>query len=185
MGRSKELLPASEIIRDSIPARESNVRLRVPSDKHILVHQVLHAQLNDSYWKAIWPSLREAFDSWLLIKRLSRSGELRDVIDEFQRRSGSRLLQLHFLTINDILATASQPQDFDFSSAVSLQWLHRRLLRAAPGLRFLDLYFLARSGLAPRLYRLKDLIRSKDGISYVLKALVRPDFYRNLWSELF
>ena len=57
MGWPKVLLPASDLIRDSVPARFADVKIRTPSDEHILVHQIIHAQLNNPYRNAIWPNL--------------------------------------------------------------------------------------------------------------------------------
>ena len=185
MGRARLLLPAEEMIRDSVAMQHRGDRLRLPSDRHLLIHQVLHAQWNHSYKQAIWPNLREAYDCRLLVARLSASGSLPALLQEFQQDKRFEVVGLHLRTVQETMDKPIALPPLGVFTLARVHWLHRQLLRAAPALRFIDPYFFLRSSLTHRLYRLKGLGRSESGIRYALQTPFRRSFYRNVWKELF
>jgi hypothetical protein len=184
MGRAGILLPAENVIRDSVPIRHRGATLRLPSGQHLLLHQVLHAQLSHSYRHALWPSLREAYDCRLLVTRLSASGLLATLLQQCQEDKGLGIVALHLRTVQDLIGRPIPLPPLGVFTAARVQWLHRRLLRTVPGLRFIDPYFIFRSGLMQRLYRLKGLGKSRSGLTYVLQTPFRRSFYKNVLKEL-
>jgi len=185
MGRAGTLLPAAHVIRDSLPIRHRGATLRLPSDEHLLIHHAIHAQLNNSYWQAIRPGLREAYDCRLLLTRLAASGSLPGFLDRCRKDKRLAVIALHVRTIQELVDKPVPMPPSRMFSGSRVRWLHRRLLRAAPGLRFIDPYFFFRSSVMPRLYRLKDLGKSWNGLRYAVQTPFRRSFYRNLFKELF
>jgi hypothetical protein len=185
MGRARVSLPPADVIRDSIPILYRGVRLRLPSDEHLLIHQAIHAQLNHSYRDAIWPSLRTAYDCRLLLARLAASGRLPVFLERCANRKGLTVVDVHLRTIQELTGELAPLPALHLFSAAHVRWLHRRLLRAAPGLCFVDPYFFVRSSVMYRLYRLKDLVRSGKGLRSVLRAPFRLELYKNIFDDLF
>ena len=165
MGRARRLLPAADVIRDSVATRHRGAAVRLPSAGHLLVHHAIHAQLNNCYRLAVWPTLREAYDCHLLVGRLAHLPP-------------SGIVALQVSTVQEMLSD-SRPRPLPRLG------LHRRLLRTAPWLRFIDPYYFVRSSLQPRLHRLRDLGKSGNGLRYALQTPFRRSFYRNVLRELF
>jgi hypothetical protein len=185
MGRAGVLLPAEDMIRDSTPIRYRGATLRLPSDEHLLIHHAIHAELNHSYRQAIWPSLRSAYDCRLLVARVAGSGHLAEMLEPCGKNKCFPIVALHMRTVGESIGELAPLPALAPFSAAHIQWLHRRLLRAAPWLRFFDPYFFVRSSLGHRLYRMRNLGKSGRGLWYVVRTPFRRSFYRNVIRELF
>ena len=61
-----KMLPAREVIAGSREAELDGVRVRIPCPEHLMVHLVMHSQMQHPYNQRVWPQMRAMFDLVLL-----------------------------------------------------------------------------------------------------------------------
>lgn len=175
---AQRILTPQEILDASTPVPLGSAAARIPSPEHLVVHTVVHSQIQHAPYLAIWPTLRSLLDLALLAQRFSIDWDA--VRDRFRAHRASALLNLHLLQAQSSLGFqppfALQPG--------GLAWARRRLLWAHPGLRRLDPAYFYAAVVSPKLRLSRRLLNHPTGRRYVLTTPFRAGFYKRLFEHI-
>ncbi|MBV8551221.1 MAG: nucleotidyltransferase family protein [Acidobacteriaceae bacterium] len=182
LGLSRSLLPAAEVLRDSVPHEFDGVRLRLPSPEHLVTHHIVHSQIHDFYRQRIWPSLRGMYDLLLLQRHFGARIPWTAIQARFERHRQYPVLALYLLQVEKVLGL-ERPIPLRLNPLTRLRWWRRQVLRRAPLLRFIDPIYLLFAGPLPRTRRLRDILRVPGGWRYLLGKFVSQKFYARLRAD--
>lgn len=174
------LLPAQEILAGAQPCGGSSIR--IPSPQHLLIHHVAHSQIHHEYHERIWPSLRGLYDFLLLTRRFNALN-WKAIGERFRRRAQYGTWALY---ARQVQATfhADLPFRIRESWLTRARHYRRQALRAHPLLRRIDLIYIFRSSLLPRLRLLPYFAKVSGGKRYILRRFLHPAFYRHLAADV-
>ncbi len=184
MGSCKSLLPASEVLEQSTRHEFGGARVRVPSPDHLMVHLIMHSQIQHPYNERIWPPLRAMYDLVLIRRRFEseidwssleapvpQSGTIRGFGDAPPPSAGGAWRRNAFsnsLDWSDIPSMASR-EDF---------------LRTLPALRFLDPIYMYSTVLVRRLRLLRSALDVPGGWRHIARELFAPSIYKRLITDV-
>lgn len=181
MGRQvcKTLLPAEEVLRDSVPIEFEGVRLRIPSPQHLMIHHLIHTQLHDSYRDRLWPPLRSMYDLVLLQDRFEDQIDWASIHARLSSENQDGALLMYLLRAEAVLGF-KPPLTAAPSLLTRLRWARRNALWAAPALRFLDPLWFLNAGVTARGHRLLSIVRLPGGSRYLFEKFS----LRTSWARL-
>ena len=182
-GASRKLLSGAEVLRDSRPVEWNGVRLRIPSEEHLLTHLILHSQIHHTYSERIWPPARAIFDLMTLDRSLSSRRAWDAVRARFAGRGDEATLFLHLLHVHE---ATGMPLPFEIALGPLLgaRRARRRALARCPALRFADPAYLVLSTVARRTEFFMSIVSAPGGLRTAARTLFRPAFYRRLLAEI-
>ena len=175
VGRSKWLLPGSEIFSKSVVHELDTVRLRLPSPEHLVIHHIVHSQIHDFYHEKIRPSLRNMYDMIMLQRRFGSQVEWVAIETRFRGSSQYDALALYLKHVETTLRWES-PLPIQMTALLWIRWWRRTAFRRVPFLRFVDPLFLYKAGVKSRT-PLAEIIRTPGGWWYLLSKLLTKSLY--------
>jgi hypothetical protein len=179
MGVCKSLLPASEVLEQSVRQDLEGARVRVPCPEHLMVHLIMHSQIQHPYNERIWPTLRAMYDLVLLRHRFDSEIDWSRVERRFRTACQSGLLAMHLLQVEDVLG-AEAPFPIRLTGLTYLRWTRRKILRKLPALRFLDPIYMCSTVLVRRLRLLRNALDVPGGWRQIVRELFAPRIYKRL-----
>jgi hypothetical protein len=183
MGICKSLLPASEVIDQSVPLEFAGTRVRVPSPEHLMVHLIMHSQIQHPYSERIWPPLRAMHDLVLLRRRFDGEIDWSGIERRFRSAGQSGVLAMHLLQVQDTLGMKT-PFPIRLTGLRSLRWSRRKLLRGLPALRFLDPVYMCSAVIGKRLGLLRNALSLPGGWREITREMVAPRIYKRLITDV-
>jgi len=183
MSSCKSLLPASEVLEQSTRHEFGGARVRVPSPDHLMVHLIMHSQIQHPYNERIWPPLRAMYDLVLIQRRFESEIDWSSLEDRFRKAGQSGVLAMHLLRVREVLG-AETPFPIRLTGLTRLRWLRRRLLRALPALRFLDPIYMYSTVLVRRLRLLRSALDVPGGWRHITRELFAPSIYKRLITDV-
>ena len=182
LGVCRKMLTAAEVVRDSTLCVVGGARVRIPSPEHLVVHHVMHSQLQHGPWESVAPSLRAMTDCLLLSRRFGTTIPWTRIDERFREHGERGTLLVYLSEVHDTLGmenTLVAP----LGLVNRLRKSRRRLLRRWGALRHLDLVYLAGVLFGYRLGRLPLLFETPGGIGYLLRRPFTLQLYRDLWAD--
>ncbi len=183
MGVCRSLLPAPEVLESSVLCDLGEVRVRLPSPEHLMVHLIMHSQIQHPYNERIWPPLRAMYDLVLLRRRFNNEIDWNAIQRRFRKARQFGVLALHLLQLRETLGI-DPPFQIELTSLIHMRWLHRRLLRRFPSLRFLDPIYMYSTVLVRRLRLLRNVLDTPGGWRCLMSELAAPAFYKRLVTDI-
>lgn len=183
MGSCSVILPAQEVLSSSVRHEFLGAIVRIPSPEHLMVHLVMHSQLQHPYQERIWPPLRAMYDFTLVQRRFENSLDWNHVERRFREAGHAGLFALHVTYIRETLR-ASIPLAVPVTGMTCIRGLRRRLLRRVPLLRFLDPLYMFSTVLLRRLRLLRSALRVAGGWKEVAAELFKSGVYARLKSDI-
>ena len=183
MGICRSLLPASEVLEQSLPFNFHGARVRVPSPEHLMTHLVLHSQIVHPYQERIWPPLRAMLDFLLLQRRFGSEINWMRIERRFRDFRQYGVLAMHLVQLQNVLGI-EMPFPIRLTGLTYLRWLRRKLLRKLPVLRYFDPVYMYAAVLVRRLRLLGNALRAPGGWRYILKHLFAPGVYQSLIADV-
>ncbi|MBV9156486.1 MAG: nucleotidyltransferase family protein [Acidobacteriaceae bacterium] len=182
-GTSRSILPAPEMLKNSISRDFDGARLRVPSPNDLVIHHVLHAQIHQAHSEGIWPTLRTVYDLVCLQNRFERAIDWTSIAQQFRvnRREGA--LAAHLLLCEEVLGM-KKPIPIRKTVLFQLRWQHIKMLRRFPAVRRMDPLYLFSRFVITRARRFGNLLRIAAGRKYLLRTPFRASFYLHRMHEL-
>lgn len=182
-GSSRTLLSGAEVLRDSSLQEIDGVRIRIPSEEHLVTHLIMHSQLHHSYCERIWPPLRALYDLTMLDRQLSSRLVWRSVRERFVASGQESTLLLHMLQARQALGMPL-PFGIELGLLGRVRWARRQVLSRWPAFRFADPAYLALSTMARRAQFFMSIVSARGGWQQAARILFRPAFYRRLLAEI-
>jgi hypothetical protein len=184
MGISKLLLPASDVLAQSRSLRlPHGPRVRVPSPDHLMTHLIAHSQIQHPYNERIWPPLRAMYDLVLVQRKFGGELNWAGIQRRFRQAGQDGVLILHLAQVREVLGMEA-PFPIHWTGLTRLRWLRRKLLRALPGLRFLDPVYMYSTVLRRRLRLLRNALAVPGGWKSVGRELLAPGLYKRLMTDI-
>jgi putative nucleotidyltransferase-like protein len=174
-GRSKSLLPGSEMWSKSVIHELDGVRLRIPSPEHLTIHHIVHSQIHEFYPERIRPTLRNMYDMVLLQRRFGSEINWSAIEDRFRRNRQYGALALYLRLVETTLGCAS-PLPIRMTVLTKLRWWRRTVLRRMPALRLVDPLYLYKAGVKPRT-PLGEILQAPGGWGYLLSKVLTKSLY--------
>jgi hypothetical protein len=182
-GSCRTLLPASEVIKLSVPHEFQGARVRVPSPEHLMTHVITHSQVQNPYNERIWPPLRAMYDLVLIQRRFESELDWNSIEHRFRKAGQSGILAMHLLYVGDVLGVET-PFPIRLTGLTYLRWLRRRLLRTLPALRFFDPVYMYSTVLVRRLRLLRDALDAPGGWKHIVRELFAPNVYKRFITDV-
>ena len=183
LGKCKSLLPASEVIEQSVPHEIEGARIRIPAANHLMTHLIMHSQIQHPCHERIWPPLRAMYDLVRMRARFDPEIDWPGVARRFERVGRSSVLELHLLQVRDALKL-EPPFPIRMTGLTYLAWVRRKALRAAPALRFLDPLYMGSAVLSRRLLLAQTVLRTPGAWRVLLQEMLAPRFYRRVFADV-
>lgn len=183
LGPCQSILPAKEVIENAVPFKLDGVRVRVPSPTHLVVHLVMHSQIQHPYNERIWPPLRAIYDLVHLQYHFQRAINWAEVEHRFKTAGQMGLLRLHLIDVRDALGL-EPPIDCKLTPDTQLRRLRRRVLRKFPALRYLDPIYMFSTVCLRRLRLLRSVLTARGGLKYLVTQLFAPGIYERLLLDV-
>lgn len=183
MGTCNAILPASEVLNESVRQEFLGAIVRVPSPEHLMVHLIMHSQLQHPYQERIWPPLRAMYDLVLVQRRFEDLLDWSGIERRFRAAGHDGLLALHLAQVRDTLR-AKVPLPTRFAGLTHVRWLRRRLIRRVPEVRFVDPVYMFSTVLVRRLRLLQNALKLSGGWKVILTELAKPGVYSRLKADL-
>jgi hypothetical protein len=182
-GSSRRLLSGAAVLRDSSVRILNGVRIRIPSEEHLLTHLIMHSQMHHSYCERIWPPLRAMYDLTVLDSHLSSRLVWQSVRRRFSAVRRESTLLLHLLHVRQSLGMPL-PFEIELGPVAKARWARRQALSRWPTLRFCDPAYLVLSTVSRRSQFLASVVSARGGRRQAVRTLLRPAFYRRLLAEI-
>lgn len=179
----QQLLPHEEVISHSVRYKLGSATVRLPAPEHLMIHLILHSQIQHGYEERIWPPLRAQYDLFLLQRQMGERIDWPSILDRFRRNRKSGLLKLHLLCVERVLGMPS-PFPIHLGGLTALRWFRRQALWKGPWLRFVDPIYILSTVVLPKLRLSYHLLKLPAGRHYVLETPFRATFYRKLITAL-
>ena len=183
MGICRSLLPASEVLKQSVGLDFRSARVRVPSPEHMMTHLIMHSQIEHPYNERIWPPLRAMYDLVLLRQRFDSEIDWSAIERRFRKAGQFGVLALHLLQVQEVLGV-KPPFPIRLTGLTYFRWLRRKILRALPPLRFLDPIYMYSVVLRRRLRLLKNALTAPGGWRHVVRELSALSFYKRFVTDI-
>jgi hypothetical protein len=183
MGVCESLLPARDLFEQSLGYEFHGARVRVPCPEHLMMHLIMHSQIQHSYHERIWPPLRAMYDLVLLNRRFAGELDWSAIRSRFRKVGESGTLDLHLLQTRNVLG-AEIPYPIRLTAITYLRWIRRELLRALPPLRYLDPIYMYSTVLVRRLRLMRNALSTPGGWRHITKELLAPGTYRRLLVDI-
>lgn len=182
-GASRKLLRGDEVLRDSSPREIDGVRIRIPSEEHLLTHLIVHSQMHHSYSERIWPPFKALLDLKMLDRHVNSRHVWDAVRQRFRANGRESTLLLHLLHVNKALGMPA-PFEIELGPVRRARWARRQALNRWPALRLGDPAYLALSTMARRSQFFLSIVSARGGWQQAVRTLLRPAFYRRLLAEI-
>ena len=183
LGICRSLLPAREMLEQSVVIDFRGARVRVPSSGHMMTHLILHSQIQHPYNERIWPPLRAMHDLVLLRRKFDSEIDWREIRCRFRRAGQLGVLELHLRQVQESLGS-DPPFAIRLTGFTYLRWLRRRLLRAFPRSRFIDPIYMYSTVIQRRARLLKNALAVPGGWRHITHELLRPAFYKRFVTDV-
>ena len=183
LGPCQSILAAKDIVENAAPLEIDGMRVRVPSSTHLVMHLVMHSQIQHPYNERIWPPLRVIYDLLRLQCHFRSLIDWAEVEYRFKRAGQIGLLQLHLIDVRDALGL-EPPIDFKLTPATRLRGLRRRTLRRSPVLRYLDPIYMFSTVCVRRLRVLRNVLRAPGGVKRLLIQLFASGTFERLLVDV-
>lgn len=183
LGPCASLLPAGEVIENSVPWHLDSAQVRLPCAEHLMTHLIAHSQLQHSYDERIWPSLRAMFDLTQLQQRFASATNWPSIENRFRIRGLYGVLALHLLDVRNALGF-QLPISIHLAGLMRLRLFRRQLIRKAPVLRYLDPVYMFSILCVRRLRMLRKALREPLGWKHSLSRLLELRIYRRFFTDL-
>ncbi len=177
LGPCESILPAGNVIENSIPIEFEGLRARIPSPAHLVTHLVMHSQIQHPYNERIWPPLRAVLDLFRLQCRYGCAIEWAEVQHRFHHAGQDNLLRLHFIDVHNSLGV-EPPIDCTLTPMMHFRRLHRGVLRQFPALRYLDPIYMFSAVCLRRLRMLRRLLSGEGGMKRLSGQLLAMGVYQ-------
>src|SRR5665213_3031800 len=105
-GACERILPGREVIGRSVAVNLDGLSVRVPAREDLLVHLILHSQVQHSPFYRIWPPIRPMADLLFLERRFGPDFDWESIAKKFSRAGDHEILGLHLLQVRDSLGLA-------------------------------------------------------------------------------
>ncbi len=183
MGPCASLLPAREVIEQSVPFDLDGAKVRLPSPEHLMTHLIMHSQMQHPYNERIWPPLRALYDLVLLDRHFASVLTWPAIEQRFRRAGRYALFALHLLQVRDSL-DLELPVPICLTLFTRLRWLRRRLIRRMPSLRYLDPIYMFSTVLTRRLRLCKNVLSTPGGWKYLTAHLFNLSLYQRFLTDV-
>jgi hypothetical protein len=183
MGICNSLLPASDVLEQAAACDFRGATIRVPSAEHLMAHLIMHSQIRHPYNERIWPPLRAMYDLLLLRRRFESELDWSAIEFWFRKAGQCDVLALHLLQVREVLG-AQTPFPVRLTGLTYLRWVRRKLLRALPGVRFLDPIYMYSILFVPRFRLLQNALASPGGCRRLAGELLAAGFYKRFLTDI-
>jgi hypothetical protein len=183
MGVCKSLLPASEVLEQSARHDFAGTHLRVPSPEHLMVHLIMHSQIQHPYNERIWPPLRAMVDLVLIRRRFDGAIDWDSIERRFRKAGQWGVLAMHLLQVRDLLG-AETPFPIRLTGLTYAGWSRRQLLRRFPAFRFLDPIYMFSTVLVRRLRLFRNAFDVPGGCGHIVREMFAPGIYKRFVTDV-
>jgi Uncharacterised nucleotidyltransferase len=177
LGPCLSILPARSVIENATPIELEGLRVHIPSPTHLVMHLVMHSQIQHSYHERLWPPLRALLDLFRLGCHFGSSIDWAEV--EYRFRSGGQgsLLRLHLLDLGEALG-AEPPFECALTPMTHFRRQRRNVLRQFPALRYLDPIYMFSTICMRRLRIVRRVLAARDGFKFLTAQLLISGVYQ-------
>ena len=183
LGKRAQLLPAEQVIAQSLPCDLDGVSVRIPCPEHLATHLILHSQILHSYTERIWPPYRAMCDFVSLDRRYGAGLKWSDVQARFRDAGEYGTLVLHLMQIRSTLGILPSVA-LKSTVLTRIRWYRRKFLRRVPAVRYLDPIYMFSAVLSKRFLMLRILMGNRCGWKYFSTRLIESQLYLRLWTDL-
>ncbi len=129
------LLSGGEILLYAIEVNHCGISYFIPSAKHRVMHNFIHCQYNNFYYKNNFLDLRQLFDFHLLIVRYKDKICINKIISELPSRETRNALETYCVHAEKLLKTPVPENVLNVQRSQFKHWLVLMLLDASTGLK--------------------------------------------------
>jgi hypothetical protein len=183
MSDTGSLLPACEVIDWAIFVDLDGTQVRVPCPEHMMIHLIMHSQIQHPYNERIWPPLKAMYDLVLLQRRFEDEINWNRVEHRFRAVGHYHTFALHIMRVQDVLGF-QPPFRIQLTARLRLAWCRRQILRLFPGLRYVDPVYMFSIVIGRRLPLLFNIIRTPHGLSYLRDELLKTHIYERFFEDM-
>ncbi len=184
LGLPSRILPSSEIIASSqlftVPGHP-NLRVRLPSPEHLVIHLIVHSQIWHDYSGRIWPPLR-ALDDLVHLARHFPNIDWPSIENHFRSCGQLATFKLHLLQLKMHFGF-TPPIPLPLTPLEKLRWTRRRLLNRWSTLRFFDPSYLFLDTFSRRFRTLRVVLRRPGRLRAVLQRVRTSLAFANSESQ--
>ena len=183
LGACALLLPAAEVIENSLVYDLEGITVRVPCPQHLLTHLIMHSQMHHSYSERIWPPLRAMYDFARLQSRFGAALRWPAIEQRFREAGLYDVLALHVLQVCDSVRTDA-PITLRLTPFTRLRRFRREALRIFPPLRYLDPMYMFSIVCTRRLRVLRVVLSSSGGRKYLIRQMLELSLYQRIFIDV-
>lgn len=179
LGPCNSVLSPKEVIDSAIPCNFGGIEAKIPSPEHLMVHLIMHSQMQHPYSERVWTPVRAMYDLVLLQRRFGEAIDWASIEGRFRKARQLGLLVLHILRVNEALG-ASIHLSPRVTALTRFRWQRRQLLRRIPALRYADPTYMFSEMLLRRLRVLRNMLKKAGGISDLFRQIFTWRLYQRL-----
>ncbi len=177
------LLPVAEVLASSRAVDLDGASAKVPGPEHMMMHLIIHSQMQHAYNERIWPPLRAMYDLSLLQRRFAREIDWQAIETKFRAAGAYGTLVLHLLQIQEALGV-EPPLAIRLTPMLRLAWLRRRALRRFPPLRYFDPVYMFSILVGRRLSMLRKVLKTPHGTRHLREMFLSAPIYARFLEDL-
>ena len=121
----RDVLPPEAALADSVPVTAGDVRFRILSPSHQIIHNIVHSELQDRGSDIGFFWLRQLFDLTVLCREYGAAIDWRQVRDHFARRRLGTVVRNRLYMADRLLGLAAPP---GFEPSLGAKLHYRRCL---------------------------------------------------------
>jgi Uncharacterised nucleotidyltransferase len=183
MSRADMVLPARDMIQSCITADLDGLSVRVPCPTHMMVHLIMHSQLQHPYNERIWPPIKAMYDLALLQFRFQEEIDWSFIERRFTTAGHHRTLALHLLQVGESLGFRT-PLRVQLTAGLRIAWNRRKLLRRSPRLRYLDPAYMFSVTIGRRWRIMAKILQTPGGLRYLSGEFRKADIYQSFFEDM-